>query len=104
MCKNPSDTQGQAVHLVHSQEGANLAPISPLPGSSREQRMCGPEGHTECQCNDSGVDRPRAIDGHLQRHRGHLSAVVQQHALSPSIQLHSGFIVVQHHCPERKLY
>lgn len=69
MCKNPSDIQGQAMHSVQWGGGEvrkkQSWPHSPLPGSSREQSVCGPEGHTECQCNDSGVDRPRAINGHL---------------------------------------
>lgn len=61
-------------------------PPAPLPGSSRQQRVRGPEGHTECQCNDSGVDRPRAVDGHLWRNGDTLNPLANSTTLSPSSQ------------------
>lgn len=36
--------------------------------------MRGPEGHAEGQGDDGGVDGPRAVDGHLRRQGGTVSA------------------------------
>lgn len=53
--------------------------------------MCGPEGHTERQCDDSGVDGPRALDGHLGETEGHPFRLLTNGAAPPpSIQVCGG--------------
>lgn len=52
----------------------------PLPGPSRQQSVCGPEGDAERQCDDGGVDGPRAVDGHLREQKDTHSDAGQRHS------------------------
>ena len=71
-CRNHAQGhQGQALNgkgRCVKEPGTGAGP--PLPCPRRQQSMCGPEGHAERQRDDSGVDGPRALDGHLGRNKG----------------------------------